>query len=79
MSCILLFGLGVLIDAVWALSVQSINEKRPWSASAFQSLFTAIAVGSTWWVIEDRSWAGLLAYSIGGGVGTFWAVTRSGR
>jgi hypothetical protein len=76
MHALLLFGLGVLIDWVWSLSVQAINEKRAYQAAAWQALFTAVAVGSTWFVIEARSVLGLVAYAAGGALGTFLAVRR---
>lgn len=76
MSAALLFALGVLIDAVWTLSVRAINEKRPLAAGAYMAAFTAIATGSTWMIVEDRSWVGLVLYSMGGGIGTWWVVRR---
>lgn len=79
MHAILLFALGILIDWLWALSALAINEKRATSAGALMALFTMTVTASTWWIVEDRSVLGLLAYAAGGGVGTWFAVRRSGR
>jgi hypothetical protein len=76
---ILLFGLGALIDVVWTLSVRAIQEHHAPAAAGYQALFTLIAVGSTWFVVEHRDVVGLVAYAAGGGLGTWWAVTRSRR
>ncbi len=76
MHAVLLFALGLFLDLVWTFLVQAVHKKRAWTAGAAQTLFTAVVTGSTWFIVEDRTVLGLLAYSIGGGLGTALPLLR---
>jgi hypothetical protein len=72
-----LFIAGVVVDVLYTLLVSAIAAGRARAAALWQFLFTMPVVWATWQVIESRSLLELLAYAVGGAVGTWLVVARN--
>lgn len=66
----LLFGMGIVVDFLWTRTVSAVSQRRGPPAVAYAIVFNVITMGSTWMVIEARTVPGLLAFAVGGGLGT---------
>jgi hypothetical protein len=69
---------GVVLDVLWTLLIQAIQRKRPIRASVYQGLFTFLAVGATWYIVQDASVSSLFAYAVGSSIGTYFVVRYCG-
>ena len=74
MRLLLLAGAGILVDVLWSLLVVAIDRGWAFRAALAQLLFTLVAVGATVSVVETRSLPDLIAYGVGGGLGTYLVV-----
>jgi hypothetical protein len=72
----LLFGMGIVVDFLWTRTVSAVSQRRGAPAVAYSVVFNVITVGSTWLVIEARTVPGLLAFAVGGGLGTALGLWR---
>jgi hypothetical protein len=79
MEPLVLFLIGLVTAVLWARAVSAVQDKRAASAGGYTVVLDLVTIGSTWWVVAGGSVPSLLAYSLGGGLGTFWVVRRSRR
>lgn len=72
---LLLFIMGIVIDVFYTLLVAAIADGRAVLSALCQFIFTVLVIGATWEVVRSESVPELLAYAVGGAVGT-WLVVR---
>lgn len=65
---------GIFLDVVWTFLVFAIDRCWPWRAALAQFVFTLVAIGATVAVVETRSVSDLIAYGLGGALGTYLVV-----
>lgn len=74
MRLLLLAGAGIVVDILWSLLVVAIERGWAFRAAFAQLLFTLVAIGATVAVVETRSVSDLVAYGLGGALGTYLVV-----
>lgn len=74
---LILFMVGLLTDAAWARAVDAVADRRVWRAGFYAGILNAATLATSWFVIESRSALGLLAWAVGGGLGTALAILSS--
>lgn len=70
----LLAGIGLLYAGLWAVYIHALNGKRPLIAALVDAVVTSFSFVA--WAIMARTGrendaAGIIAYSIGGAIGTY--------
>jgi hypothetical protein len=71
-----LFCFGLAFDVLWTWMVQAVTSHTPIRAGLYAALLNAAATGSTWYIVDAKSFLGLLAFSLGGGIGTALACRK---
>lgn len=77
-----LFAIGLVLSVLWTLLTRAVAAGRPLQAGALTFFLDAAVIGTTWLVIDARSVWGLLAYCLGGAIGTAlacWPKQRKKR
>ena len=70
---ILSFIAGFMLDVVWALCVHAISKRRPIMAANMSVLIYLFALVSTIMIV-DKNITAIVAYAIGGWIGTYVTV-----
>lgn len=69
------FLCGFLMDIVWTLCVDAVTCKKPLTAANFSALLYLCTIVSTVLIVE-KCFAAVVAYIIGGWIGTYVVVKR---
>lgn len=69
------FLCGFLMDIVWTLSVEAVTCKKPLTAANFSALLYLYTIVSTVLIVE-KCFTAVVAYIIGGWIGTYVVVKR---
>lgn len=72
---LILFLLGFVTDLVWTLAVRCTAQNRLLLTATFNAVLSAIALISTWMVIEQASIISALCYILGSFVGTMCTIS----
>ena len=77
--CLLFAVIGTLEDFIVSLYYIAIGEGRPLKSAIISTIHTVLAIFVVATVIVSRSPWPLLAYAVGGGVGTYCGVSHRNR
>ena len=69
------FVAGFLLDVMWALCIHAVSERHPISAANYSVLLYLCALISTLLIVDKNVYA-IVAYAIGGWIGTYVTVNR---
>lgn len=69
------FLCGFLMDIVWTLCVDAVTCRKPLTAANFSALLYLCTIVSTVLIVE-KCFAAVVAYIIGGWIGTYVVVKR---
>lgn len=69
------FLCGFLMDIVWTLCVDAVTRRKPLTAANFSALLYLCTIVSTVLIVE-KCFTAVVAYIIGGWIGTYVVVKR---
>jgi len=73
---VLLFLVGLVLDALIALYTKAVAKGQASMAAAMTAAVTALNLAVLDQILSGRDWLGALAFIFGGAVGTFCIVRR---
>jgi uncharacterized protein YebE (UPF0316 family) len=72
----ILFVVGLITDILWCRTVAAVAQHHPITAAFYALVLNIVTLGSAWAVIQTQSVQNLLAFSVGGALGTALGVRK---